>query len=140
MLRPSGRASIALWGERERNPWLGLVLDAVSAHFGQPMPPPGVPGPFALGDAARARQLFVTAGFNDVVLEEVPVPLHAPSFDGWWRMTTSLAGPLALILGGLDSESVDTLRAQAREAAEPFTNADGALDIPGMALLISARR
>ena len=48
---PSGRP-------RERNPWLGLVMDAVSAQIGAPVPPPGIPGPFALGDAGELRGLL----------------------------------------------------------------------------------
>src|ERR671936_260482 len=53
VLRPGGRAAIAVWGPRESNPWLGIVLDSVSAQLGAPVPPPGMPGPFALEDAAR---------------------------------------------------------------------------------------
>ena len=140
VLRPSGRAAIALWADRDRNPWLGLVLDTVSEQLGVPVPPPGVPGPFSLGDATRARGLFDTAGLADVRLEELAVPLRAPSFDGWWRMTTSLAGPLALILGGLDADSVDSIRSRAREAVTPFTSLDGSVEIPGVALLLSAHR
>jgi SAM-dependent methyltransferase len=43
VLRPDGRVALAVWGPRERNPWLGLVLDAASAQLGKPVPPPGVP-------------------------------------------------------------------------------------------------
>src|SRR5436190_18456254 len=45
VLRPGGRAAISVWGPRERNPWLGVVLDAVSDQLGFPIPPPGLPGP-----------------------------------------------------------------------------------------------
>ncbi len=59
VLRPGGRVAVAVWGPRERNPWLGLVFDAVSAQTGPPVPPPGIPGPFSLDDAADARRLLV---------------------------------------------------------------------------------
>src|SRR3954451_19046883 len=29
VLRPEGRFALAVWGPRKRNPWLGIVLDAV---------------------------------------------------------------------------------------------------------------
>ena len=38
VLRPGGRAGIAVWGPRERNPWLALVFDAVSARARPPGP------------------------------------------------------------------------------------------------------
>ena len=53
VLRPGGRLALAVWGPRARNPWLGLVFDAVSAQLGKPVPPPGVPNPFSLDDAGR---------------------------------------------------------------------------------------
>jgi SAM-dependent methyltransferase len=138
--KPGGRVAIGVWAERERNPWLGLVFDVLSEQLGHPVPPPGVPGPFALSDGHRLERLFVDAGFLDVRIEEVSVPLRAPSFDGWWRMTTSLAGPLALIIAGLDAETSEKLRTRAQEAVAPFTTDEGALDIPGVQRVLSARR
>src|SRR5262245_39407398 len=99
--KPGGRVAIATWAERDRNPWLGVVFDVLTDQTGMPVPPPGIPGPFSLSDATHLRKLFVDAGFGDVRVEEISVPLRAPSFDGWWRMTTSLAGPLALIIANM---------------------------------------
>ena len=39
VLAPGGRVAIAVWGPRERNPWLGLVFEALSAELGRPLPP-----------------------------------------------------------------------------------------------------
>src|SRR5438128_2949836 len=77
VLRPGGRVAVAVWGPRARNPWLGIVLDAVGAQLGAPMPPPGIPGPFALSDAAALGALLSGAGLSGVVVGELEVPLHA---------------------------------------------------------------
>jgi SAM-dependent methyltransferase len=138
--KPGGRVAVATWAARERNPWLGLVFDVLTEQTGMPVPPPGIPGPFSLSDPTQLRTLFVGAGFADVRVEDVSVPLRAPSFDGWWRMTTSLAGPLALIIGNLDSETSDKLRTRAHEAVAPFEAADGSIDLPGTGLVLSAAR
>ena len=84
VLRPGGRFAVAVWGQRERNPWLGLVFDAVSAQTGAPVPPLGVPGPFSLGDAGLLAGLLADAGLADVHVSEAPAPLRAGSFDEWW--------------------------------------------------------
>jgi SAM-dependent methyltransferase len=77
VLRPGGRAAIAVWAARERNPWLGLVLDAVTEQTGTPVPPPGVPGPFSLADPDGLVRLLSDAGLADITLDEIPVPLRA---------------------------------------------------------------
>jgi ubiquinone/menaquinone biosynthesis C-methylase UbiE len=139
VLRPGGRVAIAVWGPRARNPWLGVVFDAVSAQLGVPMPPPGVPGPFALEDAGRLHGLLVDAGLVAVAVRELPVPLLSPSFEDWWTRTSSLAGPLSAVLAGLPAEAKAGLESRVRAAVAPYETADG-LRFPGLALLASARR
>jgi SAM-dependent methyltransferase len=139
VLRPGGRAAITVWGPRERNPWLGIVFDAVSAQVGAPIPPPGIPGPFSLQDAGELEQLLSGAGFMEVSVRDVPVPLRAGSFDEWWTRTTALAGPLAKVLASLPGEATEAIRARLREAIAPYETADG-IELPGLTLLASGRR
>jgi hypothetical protein len=73
-----------------------------------------VPGPFSLADAGRLASLLEAAGFGDVAVEEQSVPLRAASFDEWWTRTSPIA-------------------------VTPYVTADG-LDLPGLALVASARR
>ena len=109
VLRPGGRAAIAVWAARERNPWLGLVFDAVSAQVGEPVPPPGVPTPFSLGDAGQLDGAARRCRPRGRAHRELPTPLRAGSFEEWWARTSALAGPLAKILAGLPEEAKDAL-------------------------------
>ena len=139
VLRDGGRAAVAVWGPRERNPWLGLVLDAVSAQVGAPVPPPGVPGPFSLSDADELGALLSEAGLSGVGVEEFTVPMHAASFDEWFSRASSLAGPLAKVLAAMPEEAQAALRARAREAVADYETANG-LELPGVTLLASGSR
>ena len=140
VLRPGGRAAVAVWAARERNPWLGLMMDVVSAHTGAPVPPPGIPGPFALGDAGALRRLFDDAGLADVRVGELSVPLRTASFDEWWGRTSALAGPLSAILASMPETAVQALRERGREAARDYETASGGLDFPGVTLIAAGRR
>jgi enediyne biosynthesis protein CalE5 len=140
VLRPGGRAVVAVWAARERNPWLGLLMDAVSAQIGAPVPPPGIPGPFALGDAGELRRLFDDAGLADVHLAALSVPLRTASFDEWWARTSALAGPLSAILAAMPEEGVRALRERARAAVRPYETATGSLAFPGETLIAAGRR
>lgn len=139
VLRPGGRVSLAVWGPKVANPWLGVVFDAVSGELGHPVPPPGIPGPFNLEDAARLRSIVARAGFGDIDIEDVQVPRRWSSFDEWRTSTTALAGPLATILAGIPEASRSAIVERLRSAVAPYTTASG-VEMPTLARVISARR
>jgi SAM-dependent methyltransferase len=139
VLRPGGRVALAVWGPRERNPWLGLVFDAVSAQLGRPVPPPGIPGPFSLGDSDRLAGLLSAAGLADVTVSELSVPLRAGSFEEWWVRTSALAGPLAKVLTSLPEPAKQALRTHLHEATSAYRTPAG-LEFPGVSLIAAARR
>jgi ubiquinone/menaquinone biosynthesis C-methylase UbiE len=139
VLRPGGRVGLAVWGPRERNPWLASVFDAASAELGRPFPPPGVPGPFSLEDAGELARLLRDAGLDDVEVTELAVPLEAPSFDAWWTRTSTIAGPLAQQIAALPQERAHALEVRLRDAIAPYATADG-LRFPGVTLLATAVR
>ena len=89
------RVALAVWGPRERNPWLGVVFDAVSAQLGMPVPPPGVPGPFSLDDAAGLTQHPFRRGAWRASSSTSSATPYAGSFEEWWTRTSALAGPIA---------------------------------------------
>jgi SAM-dependent methyltransferase len=138
VLRPGGRFALAVWGPRERNPWLGIVLDAVSAQTGAPVPPAGVPGPFSLGDRDRLAGLLRGAELAEVVVSELSVPLRAESFEDWWTRTSALAGPIARVLAALPEAAVEALRGRVRDAVRPYETLGG-LELPGVALVAAGR-
>jgi SAM-dependent methyltransferase len=138
VLRPGGRVALAVWDARERNPWLGVVFDAVSTVLERPVPPPGLPNPFALGDAERLDALLREAGLEDVGVGDLAVPLRARSFDEWWQRTSALAGPLTAILASLPEASAHAIRDRARERAAAYETGAG-IEFPGVALIASAR-
>jgi SAM-dependent methyltransferase len=137
VLRPGGRAAIAVWGPRADNPWLAIVLDAVGAHLGMEMPPPGVPGPFTLADAGELASVLRDGGLADVEVGEVAVPYES-ELDPWWVRTCACAGPIAQLLESLPEESRDAIRDHAFDAAAPFV-VDGVLRLPGVSLVATGR-
>lgn len=139
VLRPGGRAVVSVWGPRERNPWLGAMLDAVGTQLGVTFPPPGLPGPFALDGRDKLLAVLSGAGFEDVAVDEVEAPWIGASFDQWWLVTTALAGPLAKVLEAQPPEAIDAIRSRAREALAPYETPNG-LEIPGVTLVGAARR
>ena len=139
VLRRGGRFALATWGSRARNPWLGLTLDAMGAELGEPVPPPDVPGPFALDDAEQLARLLTDAELVDVSVTELDLPMRAPSVDEWWETTSSLSVGLSKRLATRSEEAAEAMRARARKAAAPYETSDG-VELPGVALLAAGRR
>jgi SAM-dependent methyltransferase len=139
VLRPGGRFAISVWGPRESNPWLGVLLDSVGEQLGGTFPPPGVPGPFALDDPGRLAAVLAEGGLSAVEVAEVPVPYRADSFEDWWSQVTALAGPIANVLAAQPEESVEAIRARALGVLGEYQMGDG-VEIPGVSLLASGRR
>lgn len=139
VLRPDGRVAVAVWGPRSRNPWLGVIADAVQEHTGSPVPPPGVPGPFSLSAAGVLERTLAGAGLEQVRVEEVDVPTYDASFEDYWELRTDLAGPLKRLLAAMPAKDLDTIRETVRARLSRYHAPDG-LRIPGLANVGSARR
>jgi SAM-dependent methyltransferase len=139
VLRPGGRLSISVWGPRERNPWLGVVFDAVSEQLGAPVPPPGLPHPFSLSDTGRLAAVLEGAGLARVEVAELPVPYRAAWVDEWWDRTVALAGPLRARLAALPPAAARALRQRAAERIGAYRTPAG-LEIPGVCLIATGRQ
>jgi SAM-dependent methyltransferase len=138
VLRPGGRLAVSVWGPRERNPWLGTMMDSVSAELGGEFPPPGVPGPFSLDGPDKLESVLADAGVDGVEIAEVDAPWSGDSFDQWWLVTSDLAGPLAKVLNAQPPEKIEAIQSRAREALAPYESADG-IEIPGVSLVGTIR-
>jgi ubiquinone/menaquinone biosynthesis C-methylase UbiE len=139
VLRPGGRVAVAVWGPRDRNPWLGVLADAIQQHTGLPVPPPGVPGPFSLAGEGHLEDTLAGAGFEQVRVEEVAVPTQDPSFEDYWQLRIQLAGPMKNVLAGLPPEVLARIRETVRARLSEYVTPD-VLTIPGLAYLASGRR
>jgi ubiquinone/menaquinone biosynthesis C-methylase UbiE len=83
-----------------------------------------------LEDPERLGRLLAETGLADVVVEEVPVPLHDATFDAWLTRTSALAGPLAKRLALLGDPARRELRARLEAAVRPHPDA-GRARVPG---------
>jgi ubiquinone/menaquinone biosynthesis C-methylase UbiE len=141
VLRAGGRYATMTWGRRELNPWLGLVLDAVSDQFGVPFPPPNVRGPFSLEDPDVLTSVLRDGGLQDVTVEAMSTPMHAKSLDEWWERVPKLAGPLAMALEGMEADVRDAIGERARQfGSTAAAREDDGLVFAGSVLIGSGRK
>ena len=137
VLRSAGRVAVAVWGARRDNPWLGLLIDAITEVTGIVVPPPGVPGPFALGDRDRLRALFADRGSRRSPARARRGAAAHPIVRHRWNRNLTVAGPVVRLLVGLDDDTRARVRDTVRAAVAPY-GGDGPLELPGLAIVLSA--
>jgi len=141
VLRAGGRYAVMTWDRREVNPWLGLVLDAVSAQFGVPFPPLNVRGPFSLDTPDVLMSVLRDAGLEDVTVEAMSTPMHAASLGEWWERVPKLAGPLAIALAGMQADVRDAIGERAMQSGTKAAASDeGGIVFEGSVLIGSGHK
>ena len=140
VLKPGGRASLAVWAEADRNLWISASGTAARELGLAPPPEPDAPGPFRLADKTRLHALVDGAGLDVGTLEEVPVDWHADSLDEWWATVVDTSPTLAVLAAEAATDELARLRAAAETRVAPFVSPDGSLTLPGAAIAVGATR
>ena len=128
-LRGGGRLAFVCWQNMRENPWMVVPMNAALPLLPpQPPPVPGAPGPFAFADPDYLRDILVRAGFADIELESVRMPL---SVGGGQDLDATVdfvlrMGPTARALREADDpELLPDVAAAVREALAPYQTAEG---------------
>ncbi len=138
VLRPQGRVALAVWDSVQRNPWALLPsLELIERGLTGP-PAPGSPGPFALGDPERVRELLAQAGFAEIDVQALDIEQRHPSFEVFWETTLDISRGFHDAVLSRPEPEIAEIRAGLAARLAPYTTADGALAIPARTLVASA--
>jgi SAM-dependent methyltransferase len=138
VLRPGGRVALAVWDAVERNPWAALpALELRERGLVEP-PAPGEPGPFALGDEGRLRELLDDAGFSSVCVQALDLSQRVASFEDFWNTTLDLSRNFHDAVLSRSREEIEQVRASLAKRFAPYTDAEGSLSIPMRTLVATA--
>jgi ubiquinone/menaquinone biosynthesis C-methylase UbiE len=142
--RAGGRLSFVCWQELAKNPWAARLLEAVMPLLPESALPDmlreGRPGPFFLSDPARLRAILGDAGWKDVSIEPVEMPLHlggAATLDEAVEYSLQI-GPAARAMDGAPEAVRPALEGALRQAIAPFAGARGVF-MDGAAFVVGAR-
>lgn len=80
-LKPGGEMLFACWRAMSENLWMGELASEAAKVVPMPPPPPSVgyaPGPAAFADKAFTKSMLERAGFKNVAIDPVDLPLNMP--------------------------------------------------------------
>jgi ubiquinone/menaquinone biosynthesis C-methylase UbiE len=135
-LRPGGRIALIVWQEVAANQWITAIdtaLGEASSEDDADAPTDYAPGPFSLADPALCASLLEGAGFDDVSVEALRIPLAFGT----------VADAQTFLETWIDDDVDDDGRARAmatlHELLTENATADGVL-LPSATWLLTGRR
>jgi ubiquinone/menaquinone biosynthesis C-methylase UbiE len=133
VLRPEGRAVVAVWGARDRCGWAEIfpIVDARVQSEVCPMF-------FQLGTGDLLRQSLAGAGFADIVVERLSTTLAYQSKEDACGAAFE-GGPVALAYSRFDAPTRDEAQAEYLASIERFRTGEG-YAIPGEFVVARATR
>jgi SAM-dependent methyltransferase len=124
-LRDGARFAAIVYSTAERNAFFAEPVALIRRRAGLPVPQPGQPGPFSLGDPAVARDAFLDAGFTDVEVETLAAPLLLPSAADCVRFERESFGALHQMLSGLDEDERERVWDEIASTLQAYETEDG---------------
>jgi SAM-dependent methyltransferase len=130
VLRPGGHVALAVWDAIEHNPWALLPTTELLERGLIAPPGEGAPGPFALGERRRVRELLERSGFDEVWAEPLDLCQRAACFDEFWETTLDIARSFHDTVLARSQPEIADIRASLAARFAPYTAPDGTLEIP----------
>jgi ubiquinone/menaquinone biosynthesis C-methylase UbiE len=141
VLRPGGRAVIAVWQSLERHPFYQEVFGIVARIFDIPLA--SIASIFGYGDPLALEQLLKKAGFGQVRVESICQDVHFQQPEHFIELTTRGSAAVVPAFARLDAIMQSELLAQVnRETASTIAehvDAAGLLTFPMWANIATAR-
>ncbi|MEG3146524.1 methyltransferase domain-containing protein [Sphingomonas sp. RT2P30] len=115
LIRPGGRADLAVWAPARDNLWIAAMMGVLGRHLTLPAPVPRAPGPFALDDPDYIRALLGGAGFVDVDIA---------AWDGMQQVGGAGSSPESAVAFVLEALSFGELLAEVAPAVRSAVSAE----------------
>jgi SAM-dependent methyltransferase len=138
VLKPGGRLALAVWAQRDQNPWVTVIADAIAEVAELAPPDPGAPGMFVLADPARLAEMLEEAGFAEIEVEPLEFEQRYDDAEDYLDTQLDLSSQTARVFGTLDDEQVASLDAAVSTRLEPHARDDASIAIPACTLVASA--
>jgi SAM-dependent methyltransferase len=119
VLKPGGRIAIGVWDEPSKSPFVTVGGGAISRFHSATPPNPNTPGAFRFSKPDVLEKVLRDAGFVDVTIASVLMPMQFESTEEYWQMFTEMAAGIKTKISTLSPDDQMKLRRLVDELAAP---------------------
>jgi len=139
-LAPGGRYGALVFSAPPGNPCIGILASTARRHAGLPAASPFEPGTLlSLGKPGLLAELLAAAGFTDITVRAISVPMRLPSPRHYIDFVRTAGLPIMALLASLPDTAQQAAWQDIARQLDQFTHADGWTG-PNELLLCSATR
>ena len=137
VVKPDGRAALAVWGTSELNPFSYLVTNVMARHVTSIPEEPDAPGAFRFAEPGKLASILIDAGAIDVRERILNFHMQAPiSVKQFWELRSQTSGTLREKLAALSEEEARQVQREIEEAVSEFFPNDQ-MNFPAQMIIVT---
>jgi ubiquinone/menaquinone biosynthesis C-methylase UbiE len=143
VLKPGGRFAFSVWGTPDRNPFFGLILQAVMKHGTLSVSLPQGPDMFLFASHENAKTIIEKSGFTNIQARDVEVSVKgdASDEDVFVRNANDATVRTRLLLDAQTETAREAIFEELRKVVRSgFSNAGGTGEFPFCMVCIGAQK
>ena len=139
VLRPGGWVAAAVWSSPDKNPSIGLSMEAIKSVIELPPPDPTAPGIFRLAKPGDLAGMMQQAGLLDVTEQEFLAEWSYASADEYYTSLMEIAAPIQNLMATLSAPQIQEVRRLITQAATRYRRGDHIV-FPLAVRMVAARK
>jgi len=140
VVAPGGHVSLAVWGDKEFNPFFRVVTRVMSGYVESPPDDADAPGAFRFAEPGKLARLLAEAGAVHIEESCLGFRIQATlSPTEFWHARAEMSDTLRHKLSLLTAEQIIQVAAEVEEAAREFFP-NNRMDFPGQVLIVTGSK
>ena len=120
VLRPGSWAATAVWSMPDKNPSIGLSMEAIKKVVELPPPDPTAPGIFRLAKPGELSGMLQQAGLIDVIEQEFLAEWSYASAEEYYTSLTEIAAPIQNLMAKLSATQTQDVKRLITQAVAQY--------------------
>jgi ubiquinone/menaquinone biosynthesis C-methylase UbiE len=139
VLRPGGWVATAVWSAPEKNPSIGLSMEAIKQVVDLPPPDPTAPGIFRLAKPGDLSGIMQQAGMVDVTDQEFLAEWSYASAEEYYTSLMEIAAPVQNLMAKLSDAQKQEVKHRITQAASNYRRGNS-ITFPLAVRMVAARK